>query len=77
MRFQKGLFYKHENCKDIVIQVLWSRKYANKHKLKIDYWNISPYPDKPWPLHIRDRVRIPVENEKQWKLYIFKDMTQI
>ena len=70
MRFKKGLFYKHDNCKDIIIRVLWAGYYNNVHKLKIEYWNISPRDKEPWYMHVNDRVKISADNAIFWHKYI-------
>lgn len=69
MKFQRLMFYKHKNCKDIIILILWSNKYENYYKLKIEYWNISPRDKEPWPIGIRETVRIIHKNVKNWSIY--------
>ena len=69
MRFQKGLFYQHKNSVDLIIEILWSGKYENYHKLKIAYWNISPRDQDPWPIGIKETVRIIHKNVHNWSIY--------
>lgn len=69
MKFKKGLFYKHINCKDIIILVLWAGEFSGYSKLKIAYYNISPYPLKPWPINITDKVKIKIEDYDKWGVY--------
>jgi hypothetical protein len=69
MRFKKGMLYKHKNCKDIIIYVLYSGLFNVNYKLKIEYYNISPYPLKPWPIGIKDKVKISIDDANNWTIY--------
>lgn len=53
----------------MIIRILWSGFFNNVHKLKIEYWNISPRDKDPWFIHVKDRVKIDSNNAIFWSEY--------
>lgn len=59
-------FYKHENCADVVLEVL-NRQYVGETyiKVRIVWWNITTV--KPFMMGITETVKIQKADLPRWK----------